>query len=109
MVRVVMERGLQTNAPKFPTVGSPAEEVITLGGDPPPTPSHPPRPSPPRQPTGSLKEMFGEVAQAHHVLYRLGNLLVSVVPRGAQVDVQIAKEEEGVSCRALVPGLYDRC
>jgi hypothetical protein len=109
MIRVVMEQGLQTNAPNFPTVGAPTEEVITLGGDPPPTPSHPPHPSPPRQPTGSLKEVFGEVAQAHHILHRLGDLFVSVVPRGAQVDVQITKEEGGVPCRALAPGLYNRC
>jgi len=73
-----MKGGTQTNAAEFPTVGVPAEEVITLGGYPPPASSHPPRPSPPRQPAGSLKEVFGEVAQAHHILHRLGDLLVSV-------------------------------
>ena len=104
-----MERGSQTNAPKFPTVGTPAKEVITLGGDPPPTPSHPPRPSPPHHPTGSVTEVSGEVAQAHLVLYQLGDLFVSVVPRGAQVDVQITKEEGGVPFRALASGLQDRC
>ena len=103
-----MERGSQTNAPKFPTVGSPAEEVITLGGDPPPTPSHPPRPSPPHHPTGSVTEVSGEVAQAHLVLHRLGDLLVPVVPGGAQVDVQVTKKEGGVPFRALAPGLHDR-
>jgi hypothetical protein len=104
-----MERGSQTNAPKFPTVGTPAKEVITLGGDPPTTPSHPPRPSPPHHPMGSVTEVSGEVAQAHRVLHRLGNLFVSVVPWGAQVDVQITKEEGGVPFRALAPGLHDRC
>jgi hypothetical protein len=104
-----MIRGLQTNAAKFPTVGAPAEEVITLGGDPSPASSHPPCPSPPHQPAGSLKEVFGEVAQAHRILYRLSNLFVSVVPWGAQVDIQVAKKEGGVPRGALVPGLDDRC
>ncbi len=104
-----MIRGSQTNAAKFPTVGAPAEEVITLGGDPPPASSHPPRPSPLCQPAGSLMEVCGEVAQAHHVLHCLGNLFVSVVPWGTQVDVQVAKKEGGVPRGALVPGLDDRC
>ena len=54
-------------------------------------------------------EVFGEVAQAHRVLYRLGNLFVSVVPWGAHVDVQVAKKEGGVPRGALVPGLDDCC
>jgi hypothetical protein len=39
MIRVVMSRGTQTNAAILPTVGRPAEDIITLGGYPPPTSS----------------------------------------------------------------------
>ncbi len=54
-------------------------------------------------------EVFGEVAQAHHVLHCLGNLFVSVVPWGVQVDVQVAKKEGDVPRGALIPGLDDCC
>ena len=35
------------------------------------------------------------------------NLFVPVIPRGVQVDVQVAKEDGGVPLGALVPGLVD--
>ena len=46
MIRVMIVKGTQMNAAKFPKVGCLAKEVITLGGYPPPTSSHPPRQSP---------------------------------------------------------------
>ncbi len=107
IIQVVIERSLQTNAANFPLLSVPTKEVITLGGNPPPTSSHPPSPSPPRQLARSLTKMFGQFGQPHHVLNRLSNLFVSVVPQGAQIDVQVAKEDGDVLTRALVPGLDD--
>ena len=109
MIRVVMTRGTQTNAAILPTVGRPTEDIITLGGHPPPASSHPPRPSPPHGTAGSLKEVTGQIGEAHHVLHHLSNLLVPLVPWGTEVDVQIADEERNMPARAFVPGLLDRC
>jgi hypothetical protein len=102
-----MSRGTQTNAAILPTVGCPAEDIITLGGYPPPTSSHLPCPSPPHGTAGSLTEMSGQIGEAHHVLHHLGNLLVPLVPWGMEVDVHIAKEEGDMPVRAFVPGLLD--
>jgi hypothetical protein len=102
MVEVVMSRGMQTNAAILPTVGRPAEDIITLGGYPPPTSSHPPCPSLPHGTAGSLTEMSGQIGEAHHVLHHLGNLLVPLDPWGTEVDVQIAKEEGDMPARAFV-------
>ena len=55
----------------------------------------------------SLTKMFGQIGQPHHVLNRLGNLFVSAAPWGAQIDIQVAKEDEDVPTRALIPGLDD--
>jgi hypothetical protein len=87
MIRVVMTRGTQTNAAILPTVGHPTEDILTLRGYTPPASSHPPCPSPPYGTTGSLKEVTGQIGEAHHVLHQLSNLLVPLVPRGAEVNV----------------------
>jgi hypothetical protein len=105
MIRVVIERGSQTNATQFPTVSAWTKEVITLGGNPLLISSHSPSLSPPHQPARSLTKMFGQIGQPPHVLNCLGNLFVSVIPWGAQIDVQVAKEDGDVPTRALVPGL----
>ena len=103
-----MSRGTQANAAILPTVGCPTEDIITLGGYPPPTSSHPPCPSPPHGTAGSLKEVMGQIGKAHHVLHHLSNLLVSLVPWGAEVNVQIAEEERNMPTRAFVPDFLNR-
>jgi hypothetical protein len=102
-----MSRGTQTNAAILPTVGRPSEDIITLGGHPPPASSHPPRPSPPNRTTGSLKEVTGQIGEAHHILNHFSDLLVSLIPWGAEVDVQVAEEDGGMPARAFVPDLFD--
>jgi hypothetical protein len=109
MVRVVTIWGAHPNAAIFPTVGRPSKEVITLGGYPPPDSSHPPSPSPPYGTSGLLTEILGQIGQAHHVLNHLGNFLISLVPRGSEIDVQITKEDGGMPARALVPSPLDCC
>jgi hypothetical protein len=95
------------NAAKFPTVVCPSEEVITLGGNPPPASSHPPRPSPPHVTAGSLKEVFGQVGQPPDVLHHFSDPLVSPIPGGAKIDVEVSNEEGGMSFWTLVEGLFD--
>ena len=103
-----MSRGTQTNAAILPTVSRPTEDIITLGGYPPPASSHPPHPSPPHGTAGLLLEVSGQIGKAHHVLHYLSNLLVPLIPWGAKVNVQIAEEERNMPTRALVPGLLNR-
>jgi hypothetical protein len=74
-----------------------------LGEKLPPACSHTPSPSPPRQPAGSLMDMFGQISQAHHVFNHFSNLLVSCVPWG----VEVANKNRGVLSWALVPGLLN--
>ena len=45
--------------------------------------------------------MTGQIGEAHHVLHQLGDLLVSLVPWGAKINVQVAEEEGGMPVRAL--------
>jgi hypothetical protein len=90
MIRVMIKRGTQTNAAKFPTVGRPAEEVITLGGYPPPVSSQPPRPSPLCVTARSLMEVFGQIGQPTDVLHHFSNPLVLLVPGGAEFDIEIS-------------------
>ena len=52
--------------------------------------------------------MTGQIGEAHHVLHQLGDLLVSLVPWGAKINVQVAEEEGGMPVRAFVPSLLDR-
>jgi hypothetical protein len=104
-----MSRGTQTNAAILPTVSRPTKKIITLGGYPSPASSHPPRPLPPHGTAGSLLEVTGQIGKAHHVLHYLSNLLIPLVPWGAEVDIQIAEEERNMPTRAFVPGLLDRC
>jgi hypothetical protein len=86
----VIVRGKQTNAAKFPVVGCPSKEVITLGDNPTPASSHPPRPSPPTVTTGLLKEVFGQVGQPTDVLHHFSNPLVSLIPGGTKIDIEIS-------------------
>ncbi len=90
-------RGTQTNTAKFPTVGHPSKELITLGGNPPPASSHPPRPSPLHMTTGLLKEVFGQVGQPTDVLHHFSDPLVSPIPGGAKIDIEVSDEEGGMS------------
>ena len=55
----------------------------------------------------SLKEVTGQIGEAHNVLHQFSNLLVSLVPWGAEVNVQVAKEDGGMPAWAFVPGLLD--
>ena len=103
-----MSRGMQTNDAILPTVGRPTEDIITLGGYPPPASSHPPRPSPPHGTVGLVKEVMGQIGKAHHVLHHFSNLLVSLVPWGMEVNVQIAEEERNMPARAFVLDFLDR-
>jgi hypothetical protein len=52
-------------------------------------------------------EMTGQIGEAHHVFHQLGDLLVSLVPWGTKINVQVAKEEGDMPVRAFVPGLFD--
>ena len=102
-----MSRGMQTNAAILPTVGRLTKDIITLEGYPPPASSHLTRPSPPHRTAGSLKEMTGQIGEAHDVLHHLSNLLVPLAPWGTEVNVQIAEEERNMPTRAFVSGLLD--
>ena len=53
--------------------------------------------------------MFGHINQTHNILDSFSDPLVSLVTRGMKVNVQIAKEDGGVSPGALVPSLFDCC
>ncbi len=86
----MIEGVTQTKAAKFPKFGHPAKKVITLGGNPPPASSHPPHPSPLCVTTELLTEVFGQVGQPTHVLKHFSNLLISLVPRGTKIDVEIS-------------------
>ena len=88
-------------------VGRPSKEVITLGGNPPPASSHPPHPSPPRVTKGLLTEVFGQIGQPTDVLHHFGNLLVSLIPGGTKIDVEVSNEEGGMSFRTFVEGLLN--
>jgi hypothetical protein len=90
MIQVVIKRGMQTNTAKFLTVGRPAEEVISLGGYPPPASSHPPHPSPLRVTARLLTEVFGQIGQPTDVLHHFSNLLVLLVPGGEEFDYEIS-------------------
>jgi hypothetical protein len=90
MIRVVIKRGKQTNAAKFPMVGCLAKEVITLGVYPPPASSHPPRPSPSRVTARLLTEVFGQIGQPTDILHHFSNPLVLLIPGGAEFDVEIS-------------------
>ncbi len=98
---------MQTNAAKFPMVGCPSKEVITLGGNPPPASSHPPGSSPLHMTTGLLKEMFGQVGQPTDVLHHFSNLLISPIPGGTKIDVEVSNEEGGMSFWSFVEGPFD--
>ena len=102
-----MSRGTQANAAILPTVGRPTKDMITLGGYPSPASSHPPRPSPSHCTAGLLKEVMGQIGEAHDVLHHLCNLLVPLVPWGAEVNIQIAEEERNMPARAFDPGLLN--
>ena len=78
MTRVVMTGYMQMCAAKFPTVSRPSKEVITLGGYPPPTSSHPPCLLPSRGTTRLLLEVLGQIGEAHHVL-----------PKGAENGINL--------------------
>jgi hypothetical protein len=46
---------------------------------------------------GLLKEVFGQVGQPIDVLHHFSNPLVSPVPGGAKIDVEVSNEEGGMS------------
>jgi hypothetical protein len=88
-------------------VGCPSEEVITLGGNPPLASSHPPRPPPPRVTAGLLKEVFGQVGQPTDILHHFSNPLISPVPGGTKIGVEVSDEEGSLSFWTFVEGLFD--
>jgi hypothetical protein len=55
----------------------------------------------------SLTEVFGQVGQPTHVLHYFSNLLISLVLRGAKIDIEISNEEGGMSFQTLIEGLFD--
>ncbi len=57
--------------------------------------------------TGLLKEVMGQIGEAHHVLHHLSDLLVPLIPWGLRVNVQIVNEERNMPAMAFVPGLLD--
>jgi hypothetical protein len=57
--------------------------------------------------TGLLKKVFEQVTQPTDVLHHFSNLLVSPVPEGAKIDIEVSNEEGGMSFWKFVEGLFD--
>jgi hypothetical protein len=69
------------------------EEVVALGGDPTPPPSHPPCPSAPGLCPAALFELARHVNEPHDVLLLLSNHLILLIPGEHEVDIQITKKD----------------
>jgi hypothetical protein len=67
-----------------------SKEVVTLGGDPSPSPSHPPRPTAPCPCVVALFELAGHIHEAHDIAHVLGDRLILFVPWGRKFDIQIS-------------------
>jgi hypothetical protein len=85
------------------------EEVVTLGGDPSPPPSHPPCPSSPGPCLVVLFEVARHVSEPNDILHLLSNHLISLVSGGCKVDVQITKKDWDMPLWACIPGSLNVC
>jgi hypothetical protein len=99
----------QADAAKPSTVDCSSEEVVTLGGDPSPPPSHPPSPAALSPCSVALLELARHVDETHDVSDLFGDQFITLVPWGRKSDVQIAKQDWNVPLGALVPGVLDVC
>jgi hypothetical protein len=88
----MVTRHLQFDVAKPSAVDLSSEEVVRLGGDPSPSPSHPPRPTALGLCPAALSEVVGHVDKAHDVAHMLGDQLIVLIPWGSKLDVQISKQ-----------------
>ncbi len=86
-----------------------SKHVVTLGGDPSPSPSHLPHPTAPRLCLAVLYELVGHINEAHDVAHMLGNQLITLVPGGHKFDVQISKQYGYMPLYAVVSCSLDVC
>jgi hypothetical protein len=75
----MVTRHPQADVAKPSMVDLSSKEVVTLGGDLFPSPSHPPRPTALGPCPAALSEVVGHVNEAHDIAHMLSNQLSSVV------------------------------
>ncbi len=85
-----MTRHLQADVAKPSLVNLSSKEVVTLGGDPSPSPSHPPHAMAPCPCLAALFELAGHVHKAHDIAHLLGNQVILLLPWGGEFDVQVS-------------------
>ncbi len=85
------------------------EEVVTLGGDPSPPPSHLPCPLALGFCPAALFELARHVNEPHDVLHLLSNHLILFVLGGHEVDIQITKKDWDMPLETVVPGSLNVC
>ncbi len=99
----------QADIAKPSTVDLSSKEVVTLGEDPSPSPSHLPRPTTPCLCSAVLFKLAGHVDKVHDVVHVLGNQLIVLVPGGPEFDVKISKQYEDMPLWAIVPCSLNMC
>jgi hypothetical protein len=77
----------------------------TLGGDPSPSPSHPPHPMAPCPCLAALFELAGHIP--HDIAHVLGNQLILLVLWGCKFDIQISYQYGDMPLWALSPCSLD--
>ncbi len=104
-----MTRHPQADVAKPNMVDLSSKEVVTLGGDPSPSPPHPPRPTAPCLCLAALFELAGHIHEAHDIAHMLGNQLISLIPRGHEFDIQISQQYGDMLLWALSPCSLNVC
>ncbi len=108
----MVTRHLQADVAKPSMVDLSSKEVVTLGGDPSPSPSHLPCSTAPGPCPVVLSEVAGQVDKAHDVAHMLGNQLIALVPWGSKLDDQISKQYGDMPLWAFNPcslNVFQRC
>ncbi len=109
MIRVMVTGHLQADGTKPSTVDLSSKEVVTLGGDQSPSPSHLPGPLALCLCLAVLFELVGHVNKAHDVAHVLSNQLITLVPGGRKFDIQISKQYGDMPLSAFIPCSLDVC
>ncbi len=105
----MVTRHPQCHTAKSSTVDLSPEEVVTLRGDPSPSPSHPLCPSAPGLCPAVLFELTRYINEPHDVLHLLSDHLFLLVPGGHEVDIQITKKDWDMPLGTVIPGSLNVC